>query len=629
MAVATLLVSWLGLMLIHPDVVAITLFILALVCSMLRGRINISRTQWLICCLLGLVLAMGFFKPESKRALASGLIYANLYPVVLSPGVAMLPALLRRHTRREYWTTLILSGLFLMVCGLNLEPIMLEFAVLSALWMIGFCFSTRRLLTGTGPSRAAGMTMVPSLILLGMAAAAFAYSEQQVNFLLRMLSAGGDVSLAFPAHSRLNTLMSSETNPAVVVRCFANHPNTYLAARVYTNYKDGEWSEFGPSTNVSGGAAPGGYRYPLTQTPIAADAPLVLERFEVHASPIVLFAPRDAAWMEVNQAQLAQLSGHLLEQRGGGNDLLPYTIARLPEKDLAPPESPEYLQSCLALPPDLHPIVKKRAQEVMGQGSPWQKGLRCADWFHNNFSYGFGYDFASKKDPIADFLMEKPPAHCEVFAATMTLMMRSQGIPARYLNGFVCVERSFSGDYYLVRVRDAHAWVEIWDGQAWRTLDPTPPSAIQPPKSWGSWFDSVREAFNYYTRRLGSLDWRGWLAMIWEWRRGLGALLVLLALWKMRKTRWFMPSKATQGMIDQHGWIRRLSTALEQRQLGRASWETVLHWGGRLRESSLPEVADWLEQYSHYRYGGSSPEQEKTLQLRLDELMKSLQNPPS
>ena len=631
MGVMTVLVAWLSLALIHPDVVAMSLFGAAILCALLRGRIQITRTQWMLWSLIGLLLSVGFFRPESKRALASGLIYANLYPVVLSLGFATLPALLRRHSKREYWATMCISGVFFLICGLNLEPITMEFAVLAGLWTLGFCVSSRRLTTGSRPSLGAWLTLGPSLLLLVVTAGAFAYSEQKVNLLLRLLSAGGDVSLAFPAQSRLNTLLSSETNPAVVARCFSRHPNTYLAARVYTRYEDGTWSEFGPSSNVSGGTAPGGYRYPLTATEIPPDAPLQLERFEVHTSPIVLLAPRDAAWMELKEPQLARLSGHLMEVRGGGNDLLPYTVARLPEKDLAPPESPEYLESCLQLPKNLNPVVSNRARSVLGQGSPWQKGLHCVEWFHSNFQYGFGYDFASKEDPIAEFLMERPPAHCEIFAATMALMMRSQGIPTRYINGFVCVEQAFGGDYYTVRIRDAHAWVEIWDGQAWRTLDPTPPSAIQPPKTWGSWFDSVREAMQYYTRTLRSMDWREWLAAGWEWRRLLGGLLVLVALWKMRHARWLPGRSAAPKVADQHRWIRRLSAALERRPspLGRAPWETLLHWSHRLRENSLESVADWLQRCSAYRYGGGSPEEEQQLDSQLEELLRSLQNPPS
>lgn len=626
MAVFTVLVSWLSLMLIHRGPMAIGLFLLSLVACLMRGRWDISRTQWLVACLLGLLLSLLLWQLGIRRELATGLFSRNLYPVVLSLGLATLPALVRRHTRREYWATMVISGIFFLLCGLTLEPLTLEFAVLSALWTLGFLLSSRQVLTGTLPGLAANLTLIPSLILLVLTAAAFAYSERQVNFLLRLLSAGADVSLAFPAQSRLNSMMASETNPAVVARCFSRNPSTYLAARVYTQYQDATWSEFGPSQNVNGSPRPGGFHYSLTDKEPDPGAALSLEQFEVNASPIVLFAPRDAAWLEVDQSPLALLSGHLLEVRGGGNQRQPYTVARLIGQDLAPPESPEYMQACLQLPPNLNPVVQQRALEVLGDGSPWQKGLRGVEWFHQNFTYGFGYDFSSKADPVSDFLINRPQAHCELFAASLTLMLRTQKIPARYVNGFVCVEPGMIGDYYVIRVRDAHAWVELWDGQAWRTLDPTPPRAIQPPQDWSGWFDSLREAWNFHTRRLGRLDWKGWLALLWAKKAYLGGALMLLALWKMRKLSWLPQAPQKSAEIPQSAWIRQLSQHLESRQLARQSWETLLHWAERLRQNDLPELAQWLERYSAFRYGGGS---DRDLGPQLEQLLKNLQNPPS
>jgi len=54
-------------------------------------------------------------------------------------------------------------------------------------------------------------------------------------------------------------------------------------------------------------------------------------------------------------------------------------------------------------------------------------------------------------------------------------MLRSIGIPARVVEGFVGVERTDAPNEFIVRFSRAHAWVEaILDGDAWTTLDPTP-----------------------------------------------------------------------------------------------------------------------------------------------------------
>ena len=622
-----LLLPWVAMVMLTADMITVPLTVLGFILCFFRGRVDVSRTQWLIWSLLGVVIFVGAFRSDSGRASGSGLVYANLYPVAMALGWASLAAIVRRHTRRQYWMALTLSGLFFLIVGLNLLPMLTEFTLMSGLWMALFCVSTRSFLTGTRPRLGAYLSLIPTMALFAVLAAIFSYSEVQFGWLMRLLSAGSDISLTFPSQNRLNTMLASETNPAVVARCFSLRPNTYLPARVYTNYKEGTWTEFGPSQEAKGTPTAEGNRFLLAQPQPPAGTSLALERFEVHASPIVLFTPRDAVWLECNQPVLALLTGHLLEQRGGGNDLQAYTVARVPTQDLAPPEDEDYLQACLKLPDNLDPVVAQTAREVLGdgQGDAWKRGLRCQNWFQDNFQYGFGYDFSKAKDPVVEFLKNRPQAHCELFAASMTLMMRSQGIPARYVNGFVCVERSYAGAYYVVRVRDAHAWVEVWDGKAWRTLDPTPPSALQAPKDWGGWFDSMREAFNYYTRDLSKLDWREVLAWVWSKRASWGVLVLLALLWRARKTEWFPKGAAALKAQPQSLWIRDLSGALEKRGLARQSWETLLIWADRVRPAE-PEVADWLGEYSAFRYGGGSAGQ---LESRLTAHLKRLQNPPS
>ncbi|MBS2039389.1 hypothetical protein JST97_30670 [bacterium] len=618
-----ILIPFLALCLLSQNPINLGLTGLALVLLFLRGRLEVSRTGWLLWSLLGVVAFMLIFR-NTSWATNSGLVYGNFYPLALSLGWATLMALLRRHTRGQYWMALTLSGLFFLLTGLNTGPELIPFALLSTFWMLLFCISSRQFLTDTRQSWGSWAVMLAALGLTGVTSAAFTYSEAQFGFLMRLLSMGGDAGLTFPAQNNLNTMLNSETNPAVVVRCFTRQANPYLPARVYTTFKEKIWTEFAPSSPAPSQPSAEGNRYLLADPQPEVSDRIKVERFEVHASPIVLFCPRDTVWLESKDPGLALLSGHLLEQRGGGTDLHAYSVARIPNKDLAPPESPEYVKACLQLPDHLDPVVARTARSVMsGVEDPRRKAMQCQLWFQNNFQYGFGYDWAGAKDPIVEFLTKKPPAHCEIFAASMTLMLRTQGIPARYINGFVCVERAFGDDYYIVRVRDAHAWVEIWDGQSWRTYDPTPPSAIQPPKDWGAWFDRMREGFSYYTRDLANLDWRALLAAAWERKVYFAGLLILYLLWRARKTRWFPRFGQTVPKAPESEWIRSLSQALQARDQARHDWETLLRWAERVEDA---EVSQWLRDYSAYRYGGA---QEAGLGERHGQLIRRLQNPTS
>jgi hypothetical protein len=79
------------------------------------------------------------------------------------------------------------------------------------------------------------------------------------------------------------------------------------------------------------------------------------------------------------------------------------------------------------------------------------------------------------KDPLASFLFERRQGHCEYFASAMAVMLRTQGIPTRVVNGFRGGEFNDITSQYVVRMRNAHSWVEAYiPGFGWMSFDPTP-----------------------------------------------------------------------------------------------------------------------------------------------------------
>lgn len=76
-------------------------------------------------------------------------------------------------------------------------------------------------------------------------------------------------------------------------------------------------------------------------------------------------------------------------------------------------------------------------------------------------------------DPIAHFLDTKV-GYCQQFAATMTLLARARGIPARVVVGFL-PGSSPNGRDRVVLASDAHAWPELYfEGVGWIRFEPTP-----------------------------------------------------------------------------------------------------------------------------------------------------------
>jgi hypothetical protein len=94
---------------------------------------------------------------------------------------------------------------------------------------------------------------------------------------------------------------------------------------------------------------------------------------------------------------------------------------------------------------------------------------------------------ASGPDPVADFLFNVKAGHCEYFSTAMTLMLRTRGIAARVVNGFLPGEYNEAAGAYTVRQSDAHSWVEVYfpESRSWITFDPTPAAGKTEPLRTG------------------------------------------------------------------------------------------------------------------------------------------------
>lgn len=92
----------------------------------------------------------------------------------------------------------------------------------------------------------------------------------------------------------------------------------------------------------------------------------------------------------------------------------------------------------------------------------------------NKFEYSLSPGKYDKEKGLEEFLFERKVGFCEHFAAAMGVLLRLTGIPTRLVVGFQGGEYNPVGDYYLVKTKDAHAWLEIYhEERGWQRLDPT------------------------------------------------------------------------------------------------------------------------------------------------------------
>ena len=160
--------------------------------------------------------------------------------------------------------------------------------------------------------------------------------------------------------------------------------------------------------------------------------------------------------------------------------------------------SPYFKERYTQLPLELDERISTLAKEYSyAAQNPYALALSIANSLNKDYSYtteGVG----QLADPISNFLFERRRGHCEYFATAMVLMMRTLGIPARPVNGFLGSQYNSYGDYYMVTEANAHTWVEVFFPEyGWVTFDPTPPSLSESYFSaaftdLGLWLDSMK-----------------------------------------------------------------------------------------------------------------------------------------
>jgi transglutaminase-like putative cysteine protease len=150
--------------------------------------------------------------------------------------------------------------------------------------------------------------------------------------------------------------------------------------------------------------------------------------------------------------------------------------------DYLPRFAPIYLQ----VPDALDPRIPQLAAQVTGPASnSYDKAVALEQYLKTHYGYTLQLPSSPVADPLANFLFERKQGHCEYFASSMAVMLRTLRIPSRVVNGFTSDEFNDVTGNYVVRARNAHAWVEAYfPSFGWVTFDPTPDRATGAPEGW-------------------------------------------------------------------------------------------------------------------------------------------------
>ena len=234
---------------------------------------------------------------------------------------------------------------------------------------------------------------------------------------------------------------------------------------------------------------------------------------------------------------------------------LPTTLARLPDA-AEPALSERYLQ----LPVPLDPRIPELARTLTAdQPTPYLRAMAIERYLFTQFGYTLQLPPTPPEDPIADFLFHRRRGHCEYFASSMAVLLRTVGIPSRIITGFRGAQFNQLNANYIVRASDAHSWVEAYiPGAGWATFDPTPAGGAATANLWTRsqlYLDAAREF------------WREWIV---NYDAGHQEALSIAAL---RQTRnrvsgfrlWY--ARQYGRLLDQARRLHRSATANPRRML--------------------------------------------------------------
>jgi transglutaminase-like putative cysteine protease len=219
--------------------------------------------------------------------------------------------------------------------------------------------------------------------------------------------------------------------------------------------------------------------------------------------------------------------------------------------------------------------------------------------FQAEFRYARSVPEFGGPDPVLDFLFVNKSGHCEYFATGMVLLARAAGIPARFVAGYRVAEETPFG-YYVVRERNAHAWVEAWvPGAGWVPRDPTPESYLPQDQQHRSGYlaslsDGLRVAYEDLDEWL---QHRTLEQTAIAWGVGFGVLVWILARGIRRR------GARPGAREDETGLpcFEVLLSALERSGVGHDGREPIERLAARTADR---DGARLLERYAALRYGG-------------------------
>jgi protein-glutamine gamma-glutamyltransferase len=318
----------------------------------------------------------------------------------------------------------------------------------------------------------------------------------------------------------------------------------------------------------------------------------------------------------------------------------------------------------LRLPATDARVPQLAAKITSSASDEYDKASAIESYLRTHYAYTLELPRTQQKDPIANFLFERRRGHCEYFASSMAVMLRTLGIPSRVVNGFRSDEFNDLTGNYVIRAKDAHAWVEAYfPGYGWQTFDPTPAGNGGIPQGlgrvglyvdamasfWREWIVSYDSTHQYVLAQTAVNGTRG----LWENARawasekytrmlkwaergqervetsparwafvGGGIILALLLLANLGRMTHWLHEKWLQAHPERSPeqaaamWYGRMARVLAQRGMQKPVAQTAQEFVKRIEDARLRgSVARFTDVYESARFGNSADDAQKLPEL--------------
>ena len=135
------------------------------------------------------------------------------------------------------------------------------------------------------------------------------------------------------------------------------------------------------------------------------------------------------------------------------------------------PDRERYLQ-LPPLPDRIHALADSLTR---GLETRYDRAAAIQQYLRSEFTYTRELPNSAREATLDHFLFERKAGHCEYYSTAMVVLLRSLGIHARNVNGFLGGRWNEFGGYLAVTQNEAHSWVEVWfPNFGWVAFDPTP-----------------------------------------------------------------------------------------------------------------------------------------------------------